>query len=270
MVDNRIRRLDWSGIFIALLVVAVAVAIFTAGVFFDTWRPVRAVAPAAPPRAAERPVLADERKPFVQKFGKPRFSSHDEELYVRDFFSDKRDGVFVDVGASHYRDRSNTYYLETVLGWSGIAIDPIADFADGYRAHRPRTRFYPLFVSDKSDERAQLFVGRNSLFSSADSRFTSSFTEVQKTITAATITLDDLLKASGIQHIDFLSMDIELHEPQALAGFSLETFRPGLVCVEAHPEVRQQILDYFAARRYVVVGKSLRADPQNLWFTVAR
>ena len=43
-----------------------------------------------------------------------------------------------------------------------------------------------------------------------------------------------------------MSMDIELAEPQALAGFSIGRFNPSLVAVEAHPPVRQQILDYFA------------------------
>ena len=62
-------------------------------------------------------------------------------------------------------------------------------------------------------------------------------------------------------------MDIELWEPKALAGFDIDRFRPSLVCVEAHPEVRQQILDYFAAHGYAIVGKYLRADTQNLYFT---
>jgi hypothetical protein len=92
---------------------------------------------------------------------------------------------------------------------------------------------------------------------------------VQRTIAAATITLDDLLRTESLNRIDFLSIDIELHEPQALSGFSLQKYRPELVCIEAHPEVRQQILDYFAAREYVIVGKYLRADPQNLWFMPA-
>ena len=46
----------------------------------------------------------------------------------------------------------------------------------------------------------------------------------------------------------------------------MQRFQPALVCIEAHPEVRQQILDYFAQRNYVVIGKYLRADPQNLYF----
>ena len=51
-----------------------------------------------------------------------------------------------------------------------------------------------------------------------------------------------------------------------LRGFSIERFQPRLVCVEAHPEVRQRILDYFVMHGYAVLGKYLRADTQNLWF----
>lgn len=256
------RRLDWAGLLKALLFGAAALAGFLPGV----WLGSSAAHPAPSPDAIERPVLDDELQPFVDRLGKPQYSSHEEELFVRDFFSDKRGGVFVDVGASHYRDRSNTYYLETVLGWSGIAVDPIVEFAADYRAHRPRTAFFPMFVSSKSDERASVYVGRNSLFSSGDRGFTDSFTAVERTITAPTITLDDLLTSQKIQRIDFLSIDIELHEPQALAGFNVERFKPALVCIEAHPPVRQQILDYFAGAGYVIVGKYMRADPQNLWF----
>lgn len=214
----------------------------------------------------KRPVLADEMGPFKARLGPARYSSHDEELFVRDFFSDRRDGFFVDIGAGHYRDRSNTYYLEKELGWSGIAVDPLPGLAAGYVKHRPRTRFFPMFVSDASDRQVLLHVGDNSLFSSAQKGFTEEFTGVKAAIEVRTVRLDDLLAAEKVGRIDFLSLDVELHEPQALAGFDLGRFLPGLVCVEAHPQVRQQILDYFARRKYVVVAKYLRADPQNLWF----
>jgi FkbM family methyltransferase len=255
------RPIDWRGIAIALAGVAVATAVFAAG-YVTADRS----APPLHPDAIKRPVLDDELRPFVERLGEPRYSSHQEELFVRDFFNDKRDGVFVDVGAGHYRDRSNTYYLESELGWSGLAVEPLVEFAEDYRRHRPRTRFVPMFVSAASDEKARLYVGRNTLFSSANADFTSGFTDVARSVDVATITLDDLLAAERVGRIDFLSIDIELHEPEALAGFTIERHRPALVCIEAHPQVRQQILDYFTARGYVIVGKYLRADPQNLWF----
>ena len=82
-----------------------------------------------------------------------------------------------------------------------------------------------------------------------------------------TITLNDLLDQERIARIDFLSIDIELSEPKALAGFNVERYRPALVCIEAWQPVRQEILDYFAVHGYTVVGKYLRADFMNLYFT---
>jgi hypothetical protein len=61
-------------------------------------------------------------------------------------------------------------------------------------------------------------------------------------------------------------MDIELSEPQALAGFDIDRFRPSLVGIEAHLDVRQQILNCFAEHDYVIVGAYLRADTENLHF----
>jgi len=84
-----------------------------------------------------------------------------------------------------------------------------------------------------------------------------------------TITLTDLLTAHRIERFDLLSLDIELAEPKALAAFDIERFRPALICVEAHPEVRQQLLDYFHQHGYVVASKYLRMDEKNLYFMPA-
>jgi FkbM family methyltransferase len=217
------------------------------------------------PRALAVPGEADA---FTTKYGRDRNSEHEEEWVIRDFFGDRRDGFFVDVGANHYKRFSNTYYLDTVLGWSGIAIEPQRGFEGGYTANRPRTKFRPFFVSDQSNEQARMYVlGKNPLVTSADKAFTERYGKDATEVTAPTITLNDLLESEHVSSIDFMTMDIELWEPKALAGFDVERFKPQLVCVEAHPEVRQQILDYFARHHYVVVGKYLRLDTQNLYFT---
>ncbi len=212
-----------------------------------------------------------ELEELQQKYGPARNSENGEEWIVRDFFGDRRDGYFVDVGANDYRRFSNTYYLETALGWSGLAIEPQTKFEADYRAHRARTTFLPLFVSDRSDDRVVLHVPGNDLEASINPQFaTEGGRNAATPVTVGTATLDDILKAARATRIDFLNMDIELAEPAALRGFSIERFRPALVCVEGHPPIRQQILDYFATHGYTVVGKYVRADPQNLWFTPLR
>lgn len=196
-----------------------------------------------------------------------RVSRNFEELIIRHFFQDRRDGTFLDVGANHYRNENNTFHLETVLDWSGVAVDALAEFAEGYRINRPRTQFVPMFASDVPDTSVKFFVSSedhktSSATPEADAGFAGSGVARQ----VPTTTLNSVLDQAGISSLDFLSMDIELAEPKALAGFDIDRFRPELVCIESHPQVRQQILDYFAAHEYVLIGKYLRLDPHNLYF----
>ena len=208
-----------------------------------------------------------ELAPIAQRYGPRRFSRNMEEWLIRDFFQDRRGGVFVDVGANHYRDENNTYFLETTLGWSGIAIDAQPEFAEGYRQNRPRTRFFSFFIADESGTTEELYVPPdNSLVASSSRAFTEEEGFPGTARKVQTITLTDLLKREGVNRIDLLSMDIELAEPRALKGFDIDLFKPALVCIESHDEVRQAILDYFARHGYIVVGKYLRADPKNLYF----
>lgn len=217
---------------------------------------------------------AEEGKELRARYGPAKYSRNEEEWVIRDYFRDRRGGYFVDVGANHYRADSNTYYLERHLGWSGVAVDPQAGFAEGYRKHRPSTRFFSFFVSDVSNARSTLHVVReNPLVASADQAFAERYgTQSVRRLTTSTpietptVRLTDLLDEVGVRRVDLLSIDVELAEPKVLAGFDIGRFRPALVCIEGHPQVRQQILDYFARASYVLVGRYLRADLQNLYF----
>jgi FkbM family methyltransferase len=221
--------------------------------------------------AVERDVLPRGSRYLAATYGPDRYSQFAEEWIIRDFFQDRRGGVFVDVGANHYRDSSTTYYLEKNLGWSGLAIEPLAQFEADYKTHRPKTRFLPFFVSDVSDDVAKLYVlDAHTVVSSSDKAFTERTGANPREMTVPTITLNDLLPRHGIEKFHFLSMDIELSEPKALTGFDLRRFGPELVCIEAHSEVRQFILDYFARNGYVIVGKYLSADEHNLYFAPLR
>ncbi len=227
---------------------------------------------AAPRTTTQRPFIfgtihAEEMQALAARYGPGRNSDQAEEWIVRDYFQDKRGGVFLDVGANHYRQFSNTYFLETALGWSGLAIEPQTKFAADYIAHRPRTRFIPVFVSDVPNTSTDLFVpaGDDQWARASKDLGVHSKDRISQLKVPVT-TLDDVLARAGITRIDYLTMDIELAEPKALAGFSVERFRPALCSVEAYPPVRQAVLDYFAQHHYRIVGKYLRADERNVWF----
>jgi FkbM family methyltransferase len=210
---------------------------------------------------------AYEMSAFRERYGPDHFSEREEEWMIRDFFQDRRGGFFVDVGANHFKSASKTYYLESKLGWSGIAIEPQREFEAEYAKYRPRTKFLPFFVSDVSNETARLYILKGmSQVASSDPAFVKRFGTPDEARDVPTITLTDLLTTERVPHVDFLSMDIELHEPQALKGFDIDRFKPSLVCVEGLLPVRQQILDYFARHGYVLVGKYMWVDLENMYF----
>jgi FkbM family methyltransferase len=245
------------------LVGVIVAAIFQVGRMFGTASANLAMMKAFEPYLEEK--RAEEIGVLAKAYGPERNSEYAEEWIVRDFFKDERGGVFVDVGAYHYQRFSNTYYLETAMGWSGVAIEPQVIFAADYKKYRPKTTFVPLFISDVSNRQATLYMTGSDTVASGIRKFTESFGKVTAT-PVTTSTLDDVLDRLGIKRIDFLSIDIELAEPQALAGFSIGRFAPRLVVIEAHPPVRQQILDYFTRNQYALVGRYWQVDDENFWF----
>jgi len=203
----------------------------------------------------------------LDRYAPKVYSEGNEEVIIRHFFTDRRNGFFLDVGAYHYRDKSNTYYLEKNLGWRGIAVDANAEFGPGYQENRPNTRFFALFVSDRSDDKADFYIVRDPghlTKSTAVPSFIEGRKSEKKEI--PTIRLDDLLAKLGVTKIDFFSLDIELWEPQALAGFDIDTYRPSLVCVEAHPPVRPRLLKYFGDHGYRRLDQYLLFDKRNWYF----
>lgn len=206
-----------------------------------------------------------------EAYGSRSWSHGPEEWIARDFFQDRRGGTFLDVGSADARHGSNTYFLESSLGWSGVAIDAMSEYAEGYQLHRPKTQFFSFFVGDRSDATATLWVGKRRLESASVLKdFTTAYAGSNVTSREVpTITLNDLLPQAGIDQIDFLSMDIEMSEPGALAGFDLARYRPALICIESHPPLRQWLIDYFSARGYVLLAKYLLVDDENYWFAPA-
>lgn len=203
------------------------------------------------------------------------YSQFNEELVIRHFFNDRRDGVFLDVGSYHPWQSSTTYYLEEKLGWSGIAIDAQVAFAPSYAKHRKNTRFFSYLIGDKSGESEILY--RAGALSSTDENHLKAFQEHPEVfpgladakaipVEVPTITLDDLLVREGVEKIDFISMDIEGSEPPALKGFDIERFQPALVCIEVGQKTEDAVTAYFAVHDYERLTEYIEYDTINWYF----
>jgi len=220
------------------------------------------------------PLLPDSTASFdamTDAYGRSLYSQGDEETLIRAFFQDRREGFFVDVGASHYEKDSTTYYLERHLGWQGIAIDALEEFRAGYEQFRKGTRFCSFFVTNQDGAPTDFFVyTRDTRISSGSLERLRGLPRVKDRYIEAnrvpSVTLDQLLGALKVEGVDFVSMDIEGAEPEALEGFDIERYGPELLCVEIQTYTRERILRYFRSHGYVPIQRYRVVDPVNLYF----
>ena len=209
-------------------------------------------------------ILAEER----------RYSTFDEELIIRDFFQDRRGGFFLDVGCAWPIRANNTYYLEKHLGWKGIGVDALAEYAPAWKQERPSSRFFSNLVTDRSGDQETFFRSPSTGLSSTDRTWAAGklFGDSlePEEVKVESITLDDLLEREEVGKIDLLSMDIEGHEPKALAGFDIDRFRPELVVIERPFPPKQvgrdQVHGYFEEHGYELIEKYRPFDAVNWYF----
>jgi FkbM family methyltransferase len=209
--------------------------------------------------ATRKDILRTEKKLYSQK---------DEELVIRDFFQDRKDGLFLDVGCAWPIKNNNTYYLEAKLGWSGIGIDALPEYAQPWARKRRNSKFFNYLVTDHGGTVESFYRSELAGISSIKPMKGPAGRDVKyEEIRVPTTTLTKLLEQNGVSKIDFLSMDIEGAEPLALAGFDIDRFRPDLACIELRGATRDKVLGYFAAHGYERIERYARYDPVNYYFT---
>jgi len=244
-------------------VVLAAAAALAAG---SRWvgKPARPLEPGLPAWTASFDRITDA-------YGPTLYSQGYEETLIRAYFRDRRGGSFLDVGASHFQKDSTTYYLEKHLGWHGIAVDALEEFRGDYEHFRKGTRFFAFFVTNEAGAEKDFYrYARDTRISSGSLEHLRGLPRVKgrhiEKVEVPSVTLDRLLEAERVEKIDFVSMDIEGAEPEALEGFDIERYRPELVCVEMQTYTRDRVLEYFASHGYEVIEPYREPDPVNLYF----
>ena len=206
-----------------------------------------------------------------EAYGPRLYSQGNEETLIRAFFQDRRGGFFLDVGASHFQNDSTTYYLEKHLGWRGIAVDALEEFREDYERFRRGTQFFAFFVTNQAGAPRDFFrYARDTRISSGSLDQLRGLPRVKdrhiETIKVPSATLNQLLHAQKVDKVDFVSLDIEGSELEALEGFDIERYRPDLLCVETQTYTRDSVLSYFASHRYELIEPYRGADSVNLYF----
>lgn len=153
------------------------------------------------------------------------YADNGEDVIIRSLFNHKKNGFYVDVGCYHPIKASLTYMLHK-KGWYGLNIDISKDSINLFKIARPKDTNLNIGISNKKGEDYYYQLGHINQANSFR------VYENAKKIKVEISTLDEVIKKLKIKKIDFLNIDAEYKDLEALQGISLESVRPTLITIE--------------------------------------
>lgn len=169
---------------------------------------------------------------FDSLLTKNQYSQHGEDVFFMDFIKNQNikisDYIYIDIGANHPTDISNTYALYR-LGMRGIIIEPNTELINLFRFFRKRDKRLSIGVSNLNTI-MEFFISKTPVISSFNREWMSS--EVMSSIFVPVLTLDNAVKNISSENIFLVSIDVEGLNVEVIEG-GLETInRSLLVCLE--------------------------------------
>jgi FkbM family methyltransferase len=172
----------------------------------------------------------------------PFYSQYEQDQFVyNNFFRDKRDGIFVDIGAHNGVTINNTKFFEDSLNWTGVCIEPIPDIFEQLQRNRKAICIQGCIAKQEGTAQFIKFSGGyyGEMFSGlSDSYAVSSFEYFKKEglqyeiIDVRCYLLNNILEKNGIYHIDYLSIDTEGAELDILKSIDFKKFDIDVIGVE--------------------------------------
>ena len=178
-----------------------------------------------------------------------------QDLFVLYYLKEKRNGFFVEFGATNGIDLSNSYLLEKEYDWKGIVAEPAKIWHFSLRNNRGCSIETKCVwsVSDLQltfNEFESASLSQVSVYEGED--FNSSARVNKQSYSVNTISLSDLLAVHNAPYeIDYLSVDTEGSEFEILNGFNFERYSIKIITVEHNfTENREKIFDLLTSKGY--------------------
>ena len=193
------------------------------------------------------------------------YSQNQEDLFINDYFKEKNNGFYVDIGCYHPIKYSNTALLYN-RGWQGINIDMNQSSIDLFNILRKRDQNICAAISNVNREAVQYFDHLFSPVNTLDKEFADiaskkfSFKQyVEKKI--YTYKFNQVVQKYNIKikQIDFINIDVEAHDLEVLEGIDLSLFNAKIICIEMannqHNTKEKKLKDYLDKYNYNLIKK---------------
>lgn len=188
------------------------------------------------------------------------YSQHGEDIILRNIFSDKKKGFFVDVGAHHPTRFSNSYWFYR-KGWRGINIDAAPGSMNLFNKKRRGDTNIEAAVSD-SDSVLEFNIFNQAALSTfskelAEEQVKNGY-EIKSVAKLHTKTLKEILDQhiSKDIKIDFFNIDVESHDLEVLRSNDWNKYAPEVIVVEDRELANDssEIVSYLKEKGYSLVA----------------
>lgn len=176
-----------------------------------------------------------------------------QDLFVISQLNSKRNGYFVEFGATNGISMSNTYLLEKEFGWTGILCEPARTWHDELIRNRSS-----IIETKCIWEKSGLTLMFNeigdlsTLETYSGSDFHSDARKTGLSYPVETISLSDMLdQYEAPREIDYLSIDTEGSEFNILNSFDFSKYSFQIItCEHNYTESRSKICDLLISKGY--------------------
>ena len=193
---------------------------------------------------------------------KKTYSMDGEDLFIDNFFKNKK-GLYVDVGAYHPLELSNTYLLHK-RKWKGINIDINSLSIEYFDFLRPNDININLGVAKKNSTKIIYFQKNKSPLNTLNlSHAKKIFSNRFKKKKIETKTLTSILDKTKYKNkkINFLNIDTEGNDLEVLKSLDFKKYKPQLICVELidhfNPDIKKikknKIYKFLTKKKYKLV-----------------
>lgn len=191
-----------------------------------------------------------------------------DQYYIENISKEKRNGIFLDIGAHDGIFESNTASLELYYDWSGICVEVNPDLISRLKSSRPKSKIVncavwssedilELEISDSNYKGIQGdLLSRITKLERNQDYFNYHFKENRKVIIVNARTITDIVKEHyGLPCIiDYMSLDVEGAEMEALKGLDFINIGIKFMTIEHgnRPGYADEIISYLLPYGYKV------------------
>ena len=172
----------------------------------------------------------------MQKAPLKSYAQWNEDIDVWEYFGRANNGVFMEAGANHPTNLSQTYFLET-QGWHGVLVEPVPECCELLREQRANSKIFQNALG-APDQRGPLLIripdGVTELAQAVEAGEKPGAND--RVIKTTIVTIDDVLRDAGVARLDFLSLDTEGMELAAMRGLDFTKYQPRFILIEDRME----------------------------------